>query len=156
MEPNQPGVSDPWSQANGAVDRLKSRRWHHKKDVVKNSIWFRQDSRDVFLDKALSRCLQMMCCRLRQGAEREGFLALAETVFISVCLCAGMRQGNDIGTTYRSVIYTYTEKQLQEALASKDQFQKVCPSTQLSFFLSFPNKHLSPLSLHSSASLSSF
>ncbi|XP_029352820.1 mitochondrial peptide methionine sulfoxide reductase [Echeneis naucrates] len=37
----------------------------------------------------------------------------------------GMRQGNDVGTSYRSAIYTYTEQQLQEALASKDQYQKV-------------------------------
>uniref|UniRef100_A0A4W6DE24 Mitochondrial peptide methionine sulfoxide reductase n=1 Tax=Lates calcarifer TaxID=8187 RepID=A0A4W6DE24_LATCA len=37
----------------------------------------------------------------------------------------GMRQGNDIGTTYRSAIYTYTKQQLEEALASKDQYQKV-------------------------------
>ncbi|GLD73921.1 mitochondrial peptide methionine sulfoxide reductase-like protein [Lates japonicus] len=36
----------------------------------------------------------------------------------------GMRQGNDIGTTYRSAIYTYTKQQLEEALASKDQYQK--------------------------------
>ncbi|XP_058470029.1 mitochondrial peptide methionine sulfoxide reductase [Solea solea] len=37
----------------------------------------------------------------------------------------GMRQGNDIGTSYRSVIYTFTKQQLDEALASKDEFQKV-------------------------------
>uniref|UniRef100_A0A3Q3MKR8 Mitochondrial peptide methionine sulfoxide reductase n=1 Tax=Mastacembelus armatus TaxID=205130 RepID=A0A3Q3MKR8_9TELE len=37
----------------------------------------------------------------------------------------GMRQGNDIGTPYRSAIYTYTKEQHEEALASKDQYQKV-------------------------------
>uniref|UniRef100_A0A673ANS7 Mitochondrial peptide methionine sulfoxide reductase n=1 Tax=Sphaeramia orbicularis TaxID=375764 RepID=A0A673ANS7_9TELE len=37
----------------------------------------------------------------------------------------GMRQGNDVGTTYRSAIYTYTQQQLEEALASRDQYQKV-------------------------------
>ncbi|XP_028296362.1 mitochondrial peptide methionine sulfoxide reductase [Gouania willdenowi] len=37
----------------------------------------------------------------------------------------GMRQGNDVGTTYRSVIYTYTEEQQEQALASKEQYQKV-------------------------------
>ncbi|TWW68501.1 mitochondrial peptide methionine sulfoxide reductase isoform X1 [Takifugu flavidus] len=37
----------------------------------------------------------------------------------------GMRQGNDMGTSYRSAIYTYTQQQLEEALASKDQYQKV-------------------------------
>ncbi|TKS75375.1 Mitochondrial peptide methionine sulfoxide reductase [Collichthys lucidus] len=37
----------------------------------------------------------------------------------------GMRQGNDVGTTYRSAVYTYTEQQLHEALASRDEYQKV-------------------------------
>ncbi|KAL0967472.1 hypothetical protein UPYG_G00252680 [Umbra pygmaea] len=37
----------------------------------------------------------------------------------------GMRQGNDVGTTYRSAIYTHTQEQLEQALASKDQYQKV-------------------------------
>ncbi len=35
----------------------------------------------------------------------------------------GMRQGNDIGTQYRSVIYCTTPEQLDEALASKAAFQ---------------------------------
>jgi peptide-methionine (S)-S-oxide reductase len=35
----------------------------------------------------------------------------------------GMRQGNDIGTQYRSGIYTYTEEQLKEALESKQHYQ---------------------------------
>ena len=35
----------------------------------------------------------------------------------------GMRQGNDIGTQYRSVIYGTTPEQLDEALASKQVFQ---------------------------------
>jgi peptide-methionine (S)-S-oxide reductase len=35
----------------------------------------------------------------------------------------GMRQGNDVGTTYRSVIYCSTDAQLAAALASKAAYQ---------------------------------
>ena len=35
----------------------------------------------------------------------------------------GMRQGNDVGTQYRSGIYTYTPEQKAMALASRDTFQ---------------------------------
>jgi peptide-methionine (S)-S-oxide reductase len=35
----------------------------------------------------------------------------------------GMRQGNDIGTTYRSAIYTYDEGQLAEAAAARARYQ---------------------------------
>lgn len=36
----------------------------------------------------------------------------------------GMRQGNDIGTQYRSGIYCYGDKQLQVAIASKAVYQQ--------------------------------
>jgi peptide-methionine (S)-S-oxide reductase len=35
----------------------------------------------------------------------------------------GMRQGNDIGTQYRSGIYTYNDEQKRAALASRDSYQ---------------------------------
>lgn len=36
----------------------------------------------------------------------------------------GMRQGNDVGTQYRSAIYTYDAEQRRAAEASRDAFQK--------------------------------
>jgi peptide-methionine (S)-S-oxide reductase len=35
----------------------------------------------------------------------------------------GMRQGHDVGTQYRSGIYTYSEAQRESALASRDRYQ---------------------------------
>jgi peptide-methionine (S)-S-oxide reductase len=35
----------------------------------------------------------------------------------------GMRQGNDVGTTYRSAIYATSQAQLDEAIASRDAYQ---------------------------------
>jgi peptide-methionine (S)-S-oxide reductase len=36
----------------------------------------------------------------------------------------GMRQGNDVGTQYRSGIYTYGDEQHQAALASREEYQE--------------------------------
>jgi peptide-methionine (S)-S-oxide reductase len=36
----------------------------------------------------------------------------------------GMRQGNDVGTQYRSAIYTYGDEQRRAAEASRDAYQK--------------------------------
>lgn len=35
----------------------------------------------------------------------------------------GMRQGNDVGTTYRSAIYTFGDEQQRQAIASRDAYQ---------------------------------
>lgn len=36
----------------------------------------------------------------------------------------GMRQGNDVGTQYRSAIYTYSQTQFDEAIASRAHYQQ--------------------------------
>ncbi len=43
----------------------------------------------------------------------------------------GMRQGNDIGTQYRSGIYTYGEAQERAALASRERFQQALSAAGL-------------------------
>jgi len=40
----------------------------------------------------------------------------------------GMRQGNDVGTTYRSAIYTYGQAQQDAAIASRDAYQAALKS----------------------------
>ena len=36
----------------------------------------------------------------------------------------GMRQGNDVGTTYRSAVYTFSDAQAKAAAASRDRYQE--------------------------------
>ena len=50
--------------------------------------------------------------------------ALLKTFWESHDPTQGMRQGNDIGTQYRSAIYTTSDAQMKAALASKDAYNK--------------------------------
>jgi peptide-methionine (S)-S-oxide reductase len=43
----------------------------------------------------------------------------------------GMRQGNDVGTQYRSAIYTYGDAQQRAALASREAYQSALTSAGL-------------------------
>ncbi|XP_056125121.1 mitochondrial peptide methionine sulfoxide reductase isoform X1 [Rhinichthys klamathensis goyatoka] len=57
--------------------------------------------------------------------EKINFAQLLKVFWESHNPTQGMRQGNDVGTTYRSTIYAYTQEQLAEAVHSKDEYQKV-------------------------------
>ncbi|XP_073708883.1 mitochondrial peptide methionine sulfoxide reductase [Garra rufa] len=57
--------------------------------------------------------------------EKINFAQLLKVFWESHNPTQGMRQGNDVGTTYRSSIYVYTQEQLDQALHSKDEYQKV-------------------------------
>jgi peptide-methionine (S)-S-oxide reductase len=55
---------------------------------------------------------------------RIGYQALLRVFWESHDPTQGMRQGNDVGTQYRSGIYPFTEEQMQIALASRDAYQQ--------------------------------
>jgi peptide-methionine (S)-S-oxide reductase len=55
--------------------------------------------------------------------KRISYEKLLKTFWESHNPTQGMRQGNDVGTQYRSGIYTYSEEQAREAQASKDAYQ---------------------------------
>src|SRR3954466_7046076 len=52
------------------------------------------------------------------------FTTLLKTFWENHDPTQGMRQGNDVGTQYRSAIYATTPAQLAEARASKDAYQQ--------------------------------
>ena len=53
-----------------------------------------------------------------------GYDALLKTFWESHDPTQGMRQGNDVGTQYRSAIYTYSPEQRQAAEVSRDAYQQ--------------------------------
>jgi len=55
---------------------------------------------------------------------RVSFATLLRTFWENHDPTQGMRQGNDVGTQYRSVIFAGTPAQLDEARASKDAYQQ--------------------------------
>src|SRR5690606_36917736 len=55
---------------------------------------------------------------------RVGFGTLLKTFWESHDPTQGMRQGNDIGTQYRSVIFTSSHVQHAAAVASQEQYQR--------------------------------
>jgi peptide-methionine (S)-S-oxide reductase len=59
------------------------------------------------------------------------FEALLKVFWESHDPTQGMRQGNDVGTQYRSGIYCFTEGQQRAALASRDAFQEPLRSAGL-------------------------
>ncbi|XP_056301505.1 mitochondrial peptide methionine sulfoxide reductase [Danio aesculapii] len=57
--------------------------------------------------------------------QKINFFELLKVFWESHNPTQGMRQGNDVGTTYRSSIYTSSQEQLEQALQSRDEYQKV-------------------------------
>ncbi|MDW3097423.1 MAG: peptide-methionine (S)-S-oxide reductase MsrA [Alphaproteobacteria bacterium] len=55
--------------------------------------------------------------------KKVSFEALLKTFWEAHDPTQGMRQGNDVGTQYRSSIYTYTDEQLASAKASKAMYE---------------------------------
>ena len=56
--------------------------------------------------------------------ERIGYDALLKVFWEAHDPTQGMRQGNDVGTQYRSGVYTYSEAQAGQAAASRDAYQR--------------------------------
>ncbi|HEX9620698.1 MAG TPA: peptide-methionine (S)-S-oxide reductase MsrA [Polyangiaceae bacterium] len=61
--------------------------------------------------------------RLAYDPARIGYQALLRVFWESHDPTQGMRQGNDVGTQYRSAIYTFDEEQERLALASRAVYQ---------------------------------
>ena len=61
--------------------------------------------------------------RIIFDAKKFTFQQLLKIFWESHYPTQGMRQGNDIGTQYRSGIYTYSKAQLKQAMNSKEHYQ---------------------------------
>jgi len=57
--------------------------------------------------------------------EKISYQALLKIFWESHNPSQGMRQGNDVGSQYRSGIYTYTDAQMRTAEASRDAYGKI-------------------------------
>ena len=55
---------------------------------------------------------------------KVSYATLLQTFWQSHDPTQGMRQGNDVGTQYRSGIYYFDEEQKSQALASREQYQQ--------------------------------
>jgi peptide-methionine (S)-S-oxide reductase len=55
--------------------------------------------------------------------EQTGYAAMLRIFWEAHDPTQGMRQGNDVGTQYRSAVYTYSAAQREAALASRDAYQ---------------------------------
>ncbi len=56
--------------------------------------------------------------------EQVSYSELLQTFWEGHDPTQGMRQGNDLGTQYRSGIYTYSEEQAAQARASREEYQQ--------------------------------
>ena len=63
--------------------------------------------------------------RVIYNPQKISYQQLLEVFWTSHNPTQGDRQGNDIGSQYRSGIYTYTAEQLEQAQQSKQHFQQV-------------------------------
>lgn len=77
----------------------------------------------------------LSCDTLRVSSFVRIFVLMFQLFFESHNPCQGMRQGNDVGTQYRSGIYYYTDDQKEKALAMKDAYEQVSGNDNLSYLV---------------------
>lgn len=63
--------------------------------------------------------------------QQLAYTSLLKTFWESHDPTQGMRQGNDVGSQYRSGIYCYSDEQMKQALASREQYQKALDQSHL-------------------------